>query len=164
MTTVFRSLDETAEEEARRVRDLLVEHGVYAVLLDDSAPGVVSGTYEVRVPASESVQAEALLQAEPEVEDETSYEPVDPSHYLDLETVFSAEGATAELEATAVKSILDANQIPAVLSGSSTLPVLRFEVQVPMEAAAEARQTIADAEEAGPAAAEEAERATERPL
>ncbi|MBI3684256.1 MAG: DUF2007 domain-containing protein [Acidobacteria bacterium] len=87
--------------------------------------------------------------------------PADPSHELDLETVFEAVGTEAEIAAMAVQSMLDANGIPAVLIGTSTMPNLPFEVRVPHDHIEEARRQIAEAEAAGPAAAEEAERATE---
>jgi hypothetical protein len=45
--------------------------------------------------------------------------------------------------------------------GTSTLPVLEVEVQVPREDLEEARRIIAEAQAAGPAAAAEAEAAGE---
>ncbi len=60
-----------------------------------------------------------------------------------------------------IRSILDAHGIASVLVGSSALPNLPFEVRVPKLLLDEARRAIAAAEEAGPSAAEEAERETE---
>ncbi len=84
-----------------------------------------------------------------------------PSHELDLESVFESAGAEGEMEAMAVHSLLAAAGIPAVIVGSSSLPNLPFEVQVPHDHVEEARKRIAEAEAAGPSAAEEAEKAME---
>lgn len=88
-------------------------------------------------------------------------EQVDASHDLDLVTVAKTDGASAELQALAIKSILDANGIEALVNGSSTLPNLGYEVRVPREHEVQARQAIAEAEKAGPQAAYEAEQMTE---
>lgn len=85
----------------------------------------------------------------------------DPSHEMDLEPVFQAVGTEAEMEAMAVHSILEANGIEAVLIGSQSLPTFPFEVRVPHEQAEEAKRLIEEARASGPAAAEEAEKATE---
>jgi uncharacterized glyoxalase superfamily protein PhnB len=86
--------------------------------------------------------------------------PADSSHELDLEPVFSALGAEAEMEAIAIHSMLEANGITAIMVGSSSLPNLPFEVKVPREQAQQALRLIEEAKAAGPAAAEEAERQT----
>ncbi|MCC6389629.1 MAG: hypothetical protein IT167_03420 [Bryobacterales bacterium] len=86
---------------------------------------------------------------------------VDPSHELDLETVYSSIGVEAEMEALAIQSVLEANGIPTVLEGSSTLPNLPFSVKVPREHVETAMQRIKEAQAAGPSAAEEAELAGE---
>lgn len=93
--------------------------------------------------------------------EEVLTEAGDPSHELDLETVFQAVGTEAEMEAIAVQSVLVSNGIEVVLMGSSSLPTFPFEVRVPHEQAEQARQLIEEARASGPAAAEEAERATE---
>ncbi len=87
--------------------------------------------------------------------------PPDASHDMDLETVFRAFGTTAEMEAIAIRSVLEANGIPSVLMGAPQYPVLPFHVKVPKSAADLARQVIADARAAGPEAAEQAERELE---
>ncbi|HYZ84890.1 MAG TPA: hypothetical protein VE621_10820 [Bryobacteraceae bacterium] len=87
--------------------------------------------------------------------------PVDASHDLDMVTIASTDGATAELQATAIKSILDANDIESMIVGSTTLPNLGFEVRVPRELEAQAVQAIAEARSAGPQAAFEGERISE---
>ncbi|MBV6433700.1 MAG: hypothetical protein IANPNBLG_03918 [Bryobacteraceae bacterium] len=86
---------------------------------------------------------------------------VDPSHELDLEAVYSSIGAEAEMEAMAIQSVLEANGIPAILEGSSTLPNLPFSVKVPLDLVETALQRIKEAQAAGPSAAEEAELAGE---
>lgn len=93
-----------------------------------------------------------------ELQDE---ETVDPSHDLDLVSVFEAMGAEAEMEAMAVKGVLDAAGLNAVMISSSPLPSLTYSVRVPAEEQEAALQRIEEARAAGPAAAEEAERATE---
>jgi hypothetical protein len=77
----------------------------------------------------------------------------------DLETVFHAEGSsTAEMEALAVRALLDANGIPTVLVGDPVLPNLPFEVKVAGSQAERARQLMAEAQKVGPIAAEAAEK------
>ncbi|MEO7142578.1 MAG: DUF2007 domain-containing protein [Bryobacteraceae bacterium] len=155
LLTVFRSADDSAEEDAQEVRALLVESGIAAQLLDDHAPGIVEGAYEVRVPAADVARAEALLAANP-IEDE--FVEVDDSHDLDLETVFDA---ASEMEALSIQSVLEANGIAGVMVGDQVLPNLPFEVRVARDLAAEARRIIKQAESVGAAGAEEAEQATE---
>jgi len=85
----------------------------------------------------------------------------DPSDELDLVTVFSSDRHDAEMEALAVKGVLDAAGIFAVVAGASVIPSLPFEVRVPRERLEEALRVIAESQAAGPSAAEEAERSTE---
>jgi len=84
-------------------------------------------------------------------------EEPDPSHDLDMVPVFSESGAMAEMEATAIQGVLEANDIPFTVSGNSTLPVTEFSVSVPELHLDDARRAIAEAQAAGPAAAEQAE-------
>jgi|SRR4051794_39362834 len=86
---------------------------------------------------------------------------VDPSPELDVVTIMELQGATGEVEAMGIKSILDASDIPNVMVGTSTLPNLSFLIQVPGTDVERARATIAEAQAAGPAAAVEAERESE---
>jgi succinyl-CoA synthetase beta subunit len=81
---------------------------------------------------------------------------------LDLVTIFSAEGIEAEMEAVGIQSVLESAGITAVLVGSSSLPNLPFAVQVASAHADEALRVLAEAQAAGPAAAEAAEAAGER--
>jgi len=144
-------MDASAKEDCEEILDLLEDAGIEAVLLDDSAPDVPEGVFEVQVPAAKAADAEKLL-AENPLPDEVA--KVDPSSALDLETVASAQ---SEMEATSMKNFLDSNGIAAVLVGDSVLPNLAFEVRVAREEAQQARRLLADAEQIGPAAAEEAE-------
>lgn len=151
---VFRSADANAEEDAAAVLDLLTGEGIAATLLDDRAPGVPSGAWEVRVDAKDSERAEALI-AEDLIEDES--EQTDESHDLDLVTVFRPAGGGGEMEAMSVKAILESNGISAMLVGDARLPNLPEEVRVPREHVTQAKRLIAEALAAGPAGAEEAE-------
>lgn len=162
LVTIFRSADATAKEDASAVCELLAAEGLAAGLFDDTTPGVPSGACEVRVPAAQAARAEELL-AVGSAEAETD-EPVaaDNSSEMDLVTVFrQAAGGTYEIEALAVQSMLESNAVDAVLVGDQVLPNFSMEVRVPREQADEALRLIAEAQAAGPAAADEAEQADE---
>ena len=88
----------------------------------------------------------------------TPEEPVDDEEMV---PVFSSMNASGEMEATTVYQVLEANGIEALLVGPATLPVVEFQVQVPENQVAEARRIIEEAKAAGPAAAAEAELASE---
>ncbi len=150
--TVFRSADSNAEEQAIEVRDLLVEAGIEAELLTGREHGIVAGGYEVRVPMARAEEAEKLIAAHRE-QIET---PVDASEDLDMVPVFSSDAHNAEMLATAIHSLLEANGIPSIIVGAAGFPSLPFEVRVPRARLEEAQQAIRAAEEAGPEAAEEA--------
>lgn len=79
----------------------------------------------------------------------------------EMVTLFSSSNVDAEMEANNIHAILEASGIPSILVGTSVIPSLEFQVQVPRENLAEAEKVIADAQEAGPDAAAEAEAATE---
>ena len=83
------------------------------------------------------------------------------SHDLDLVTVFQSAGTTSEMEALSVQSLLEAAGIAAMVVGTQSLPNLPEEVRVAKEHVTEAKRIIADALEAGPAGAAEAEKQTE---
>ena len=159
LVTVYRSADMNAEQDATAVRNLLIKNGVNAVLADHKTRGVVEGTWEVRVPESEVPQAEALV-AQVDQDDPGG---VDPSHDLDMVTIAELQGATGEMEAMAIQSILDANGISAVLVGASTLPNLSFAVKVAKDDVERAQAALAEARAAGPAAAAEAAQESENP-
>jgi hypothetical protein len=150
--TVFRSADLAAESQARAVEQLLADAGIEAQLLDHSSPEVPPGAWEVRVRARDVAFAERLI-ADNRADIET---PVNPSHDLDLLPVFRSDAHDAEMEALAVKSLLAANEIPAVIVGTSLYPNLPFEVRVPRMHADAARAILEEAKRLGPAAAEEA--------
>jgi hypothetical protein len=79
----------------------------------------------------------------------------------DLVAAWSSSNHNAEMEALAVKGVLDSNGIPAIIVGPHVLPNLEFQVQVPEHLVGTATLLIRDARRAGPAAAAEAERQTE---
>ena len=94
---------------------------------------------------------------------EEENQPVtNPSSDLDLVTVFEADGITAEMESMGIQSIQEANGIAAVTVGASVIPSLPFEVRVPKADLERALILIAEAQAAGPSAAEEAEQAGEQ--
>jgi hypothetical protein len=157
--TVFRSADESAKEEAEGVRQMLLDAGIPAVLLDDTAPGLVVGTYEVRVEEENQTRAEELIAGMPaDQEQDEPKEAGDPSHALDLVTVFSSgAGARAEMEALSIQSILDAGGISAVFAGDTRYPIFPVNVRVTRTDEAKARELIAEALASGPAGADEAE-------
>lgn len=161
MATVYRSMDHTAEEDCETIADLLTADGLSPVILDDTAPGVPEGTYEVQVPADQAARAEAVIADHP-LPDEV--ERVDESTYLDLsEPIFHSEGSTtAEFEANEIKTLLDANGIAALVVGDSVLPNLPFEVRVARENLDRARTLIDDYIKSGPEAAEQAELESEQ--
>ncbi len=152
---MYRSMDPSAKEDAENILEMLTDAGIRAVMLDDSAPGVPEGVFEVQVPAADAARAEELIAENPPPDE---VEEVDDSAALNLETIASA---ASEMEAMSIKNLLESNGIAAVLVGDSVLPNFAFEVRVAHDQAERARILIADAEQVGPAAAEEAERASE---
>jgi len=88
----------------------------------------------------------------------------DESEELDLVPLFSSSNHDAEMEALAIRGLLDASGIPAIVVGPSVIPSLEFQVQVPRNRLEEAERVIAEAKAAGPAAAAEAESASESPV
>ncbi len=157
LVTVYRSGDKDSDDDADAVCRYLAANGVNAVVFSDDVAGVVKGSAEVRVPSIQVGQAEALL---PNFDPDAPVR-VDPSHDLDLETIFSGMGSTAEVEALGIKSVLEANDIMCILVGGSALPNLEFQVQVSQADVQRARDVLREAEAAGPAAAAEAERESE---
>jgi len=78
-----------------------------------------------------------------------------------LTPVFSSSNHDAEMEAMAIKGVLDSNDIPAMIVGPQVLPTLEFQVQVPQHLLAQAKQAIREARQGGRRAAAEGEAATE---
>jgi hypothetical protein len=154
LVTMFRSADADAEDQAIVVRDMLRNANIAAEIFDDSAPGVPEGSFEVRVPTDRQADAEQLMA----IQRDFSPNALDVSHDLDMVPVFVSDMPNAEMVAIEVRSILEAQSIPSVLVSGAMFPNLPFEVRVPKSRLEEARNAIAAAEEAGPAAAEEGER------
>jgi Putative prokaryotic signal transducing protein len=154
LVTVYRSMDATAKEDCGIIVDILTAEGLSPVSLDDSAPGVPEGAFEVRVPAAELQKAEQLIAEHPLLDE---VEEVDDSSDLDLDTIFHADGTLAEVESMEIKNLLGASGIAAVVVGNSVLPTMSFEVRVARDQVERAREVIAEAQAAGPAAADEAE-------
>ena len=134
---------------------MLNSQGLSAALLDDSAPGVPAGAWEVRVAAADGARADVLIAQNP-IEDE--YSQPNESHALDMVTVFRTG---AESEAMTVQALLQSNGIEAMMIGDARLPNLPEQVRVPREHVTEARRLIASALATGTAGAEEAEAETE---
>lgn len=88
---------------------------------------------------------------------------VDTSHDLDMVTLFSSSNYDAEMEATAIHTMLTANGVPSVVVGPSTIPSLEFQVRVPRAGLEEAERLLEEARAAGPEGALEAEQASENP-
>ena len=147
LVTVFHSADHSAEDEAIAIHDRLVEAGIEAVVLDDDAPGVVEGTWEVRVPAADIPRAEAIVGAPlPAPEDESEVDEEGQSHDLDFVPIFSGQSPEAEMEAISIRSVLEANGIPCVVIGSQQIPSLPFEVRVPKSRLEDARALLEEAQ------------------
>ena len=147
LVTVFRSADPSAEEDAKAIGELLSTSGLHPVVLDDSAPGVPDGAWEVQVPSTESVPAEGLIAAHASL----PAEPGDSSTALDTETVFTG----SEFEVNAVRGALEQAGIETVVVGDAVLPNLEFELRVAKADVERAQAVLAAAEEAGAAAADE---------
>ena len=154
LVTVYRSMDAAAKEDCEIIVDLLTAEGLSPVILDDSAPGVPEGTFEVRVPGNQLQKAEQLIAENPLPDD---VEDVDNSSELDLETIYHADGTLAEVESMEIKNLLEASGIAAVVVGNSVLPTMSFEVRVARDQVERAREVVNEAQAGGPMAAEEAE-------
>ena len=148
--TVLRSADPTAEQDAADARERLAEAGIDAIVLGDDAPGVVEGTWEVRVAPSDQARAEAVLAAPaPEPDDEDEVSKQGQSRDLDFVSIFSAQGIEAEMEAISIQSVLEANGIPCTVIGSAQIPSLPFEVRVPKSRREEASSLLDEVRQAG---------------
>ena len=86
---------------------------------------------------------------------------LDASSDLDLVTLFRSSNVDAEMEANSIHSVLQAAGVASVLVGTSVIPSLAFEVQVPRARFEEAERLLEEARAAGPAAAEEGEAESE---
>jgi len=102
-----------------------------------------------------------MLYIESLMAEDTENFGVDTSHDLDMVTLFSSSNHDAEMEANAIQGLMEASGIPSIVVGTPQIPSLEFQVQVPKARLEEAERALAEAREAGPAAAAEAEQATE---
>lgn len=84
------------------------------------------------------------------------------SHALDMVTLWSSGGTTAEIEADMIRGVLESNGIPVMVVGASQYPNLPVEVRVPRGKVREAEELIEQAQKAGPEAASEAEAESEK--
>ncbi|MBV8842396.1 MAG: DUF2007 domain-containing protein [Bryobacterales bacterium] len=158
-TTVFRSADESAGEDAVNVQQMLADNGIAATLLDDKAPGIPEGAYEVRVDPENVARAEQLVaQFSPDKE----MVDIDPSPALDLVTIHRTAGTTNEIETIAIQKLLENAGISAIVVGDARFPSIGQEIRVAREHEARALQLIQEAAATGPAAAEEESKATEK--
>ncbi len=152
--TVYRSMDATAEEDCRTIVDLLTAAAIPSNLLDDASPDVPEGTWEVQVRTADAARAEEIVAANPLPDEAQDF---DPSHDLDVVSIYHSEGSPlGEMEANAIKSVLESNGLMAMVNGDSVLPNMPFDVMVARDQADHARELLAEAQAAGPAAAEEA--------
>jgi hypothetical protein len=74
--------------------------------------------------------------------------------------VFSSSNHDAEMEALAIRGVLEASGVPAMIVGPSVLPNLEWQVQVPQHQLTDAREIIRSARQGGRQAADDAERET----
>jgi len=153
--TVFRSADSSAERDASDTRARLAEAGIDAIVVWDDAPGVVEGSWEVRVPEADRGRAEGIVAVPPQPgEEEEEVTQQGQSHDLDFVAIFRSQGIEAEMEAISIQSVLEANGIPCTVVGSAQIPSLPFEVRVPKSRLEEASSLLEEVRETGPAAAD----------
>jgi hypothetical protein len=98
---------------------------------------------------------------DPEEEQGQDGGSVDTSHELDMVPLYRSSTVDAGVEADIIRGILDSNGIPSLMSRAMGYPSLGFEVQVHRGDVQDAERLIEEAKAAGPAAAMEAERASE---
>jgi hypothetical protein len=159
LVTVFRSADASAQEDAEEIKEILAGQGISATIVDDSTPGVIAGSVEVRVAPADLGRAEQIIAA---MNVEGDMADADPSEVLDPVTVFTATGVQAESEALAIEGMLIANGIQPIRVQASPYPNLPVEIRVAREFADQARQLIEQARVTGSEAADEEERETEQ--
>lgn len=82
------------------------------------------------------------------------------THALDMVTL-PGGSVSSEMEADIIRGVLEANGIPSMVAAAAQYPNLGFEVKVPRGRVVEAEKLVAEAQAAGPAAAEAAEEASE---
>ncbi len=84
------------------------------------------------------------------------------SHALDMVTLWTSNGVSAEIEADMIRGVLESNGIPVMVVGASQYPNLPVEVRVPRGKVKEAEELIEQAQASGPEAASEAEAESEK--
>jgi hypothetical protein len=84
------------------------------------------------------------------------------SHALDMVTLWTSNGVSAEIEADMIRGVLESNDIPVMVVGASQYPNLPVEVRVPRGKVKEAEELIEQAQASGPDAASEAEAESEK--
>ena len=84
------------------------------------------------------------------------------SHALDMVTLWTSNGVSAEIEADMIRGVLESNGIPVMVVGASQYPNLPVEVRVPRGKVKEAEELIEQAQASGPDAANEAEAESEK--
>ena len=82
------------------------------------------------------------------------------THALDMVTL-PGGSVSSEIEADVIRGVLEASGIPTMVTASAQYPNLGFEVKVPRGRVVEAEKLVAEAQAAGPAAAEAAEAESE---
>src|SRR5260370_42427352 len=75
------------------------------------------------------------------------------AHALDLVTLWTSNGVSAEIEADMIRGVLESNGIPVMVVGASQYPNLPIEVRVPRGKVREAEKLIEQAQAAGAEAA-----------
>lgn len=85
----------------------------------------------------------------------------DPTHHLDAETIYEGQGQNAAIEAMNIKGVLEANGISVWVTDGAPYPSLPVVMRVPKDQLEKAKQILAEAQAAGPAAAEEQELVSE---
>jgi len=79
-----------------------------------------------------------------------------------MATIFQSSDHTAEIEAEMIMGMLESNGVKALLKGNDVLPGAHdVEIMVPASQQQLAERLIAEAQQGGPAAAAEAELASE---
>jgi len=86
---------------------------------------------------------------------------VNPSHEMDMVTLYRSSTVDAGIEADIIRGVLDSHGIPSLKLRAMGYPSLGFQVNVHRANLREANRLIAEAQAAGPGAAIEAEQASE---
>jgi hypothetical protein len=96
-------------------------------------------------------------------EEQQEEDQIDPSHELDMVTLYTSLAVDAEMEADMIHGLLEASGVPSLVVRAPQFAPLGYEVKVPKARLEEARRLIDEAQAAGPEAAAEAEADSEKP-